>query len=111
MASLSTNSLLQSTPPLLARLRRLWSRVVVRRRQRGLRVYETVSLGDKRFVAVLEFEQQRFLIGVTSQSVSLLQALGLSTPPVTAPTAHVDRDGKRDDKRDAHRGDALGEQS
>jgi hypothetical protein len=86
MASLSTNSLLQRTPALLARLRSLWSCVSIRRRERSLRIGETVSLGDKRFVAVLEFERQRFLIGVTSQSVSLLQGLGASQLPATIPS-------------------------
>jgi flagellar biogenesis protein FliO len=34
-----------------------------------------VPLGDKRFVAVLDFEDQRYLIGGASGSVSLLTAL------------------------------------
>ncbi len=92
MASLSTNSLLQRTPALLARLRSLWSRVSIRRRERSLRISETVSLGDKRFVAILEFERQRFLIGVTSQSVSLLQGLGTPQLPPTIPSASASPD-------------------
>lgn len=79
------DSLLHGTPALLARLRSLWGRVCVRRRRRSLRVCETVSFGDKRFVAVLEFERQRFLIGVTSQSVSLLQSLGAPGLPAALP--------------------------
>jgi flagellar biogenesis protein FliO len=84
------DSPLHGTPALLARLRSLWSRVTFRRRQRSLRVCETVSLGDKRLVAVLEFERQRFLIGVTSQSVSLLhvpmpRSLGALGLPATFP--------------------------
>jgi flagellar biogenesis protein FliO len=91
MASLSTNSLLQRTPALLARLRALWSHVTIRRRDRSLRIAETVSLGDKRFVAILEFEHQRFLIGITSQSVSLLQALAAPQLPPTLPAAPANR--------------------
>jgi flagellar biogenesis protein FliO len=95
MPSAFTESLLHRTPALFARLRSIWGRVSVRRRERSLRVCETVSLGDKRFVAVLEFERQRFLIGVTSQSVSLLQGLGSSCVPLA----------------DAPRDQACGEQS
>jgi flagellar biogenesis protein FliO len=87
MASLSTTSLLQKTPSLLARLRTLLRNLTIRRRDRSLRIAETVSLGDKRFVAILEFERQRFLIGITSQSVSLLQALGAQQSAPTVPAA------------------------
>ncbi|HEX4036787.1 MAG TPA: flagellar biosynthetic protein FliO [Acidobacteriaceae bacterium] len=40
-----------------------------------LRVAETVSLGDKRFVAVVHVAGQKFLIGGGSQGVSLLTKL------------------------------------
>lgn len=42
---------------------------------RRLRLCETVALGEKRFVAVIEFEKRRFLIGGASNSVSLLTEL------------------------------------
>jgi hypothetical protein len=42
---------------------------------RKLRVCETVSLGDKRFAAVLEYDGQRFLLGGAAQSVQLLTEL------------------------------------
>lgn len=42
---------------------------------RKLRVCETVSLGDKRFAAVLEYGGQRFLLGGAAQSVQLLTEL------------------------------------
>jgi len=41
-----------------------------------LRVAETVSLGDKRFVAVVQVEGRKFLIGGGSAGVSLLTQLG-----------------------------------
>ncbi len=44
-------------------------------RQRRLRVAETLSLGDKRFVAVVQVDHQEFLIGGSSSSVSLLARL------------------------------------
>ncbi|HLH08472.1 MAG TPA: flagellar biosynthetic protein FliO [Terriglobales bacterium] len=43
-----------------------------RSRNRQLRLAETLSLGDKRFVALLECSDRRFLIGGTSQSIRLL---------------------------------------
>lgn len=45
------------------------------RRTKRLRLCETLPLGDHRFVAVIEFEQMRFLIGGTSASLSLLAHL------------------------------------
>jgi Flagellar biosynthesis protein, FliO len=39
---------------------------------RQLRVRETLALGERRFVAVVEFEGQRFLIGGTNHSLTLL---------------------------------------
>lgn len=45
------------------------------RRARGLRLVESLSLGERRFVAVIEAEGQRLLIGATTQSVTLLAQL------------------------------------
>lgn len=42
---------------------------------RRLRLCETVALGDKRFVAVVEFEKRRFLLAGAPQSVTLLTEL------------------------------------
>jgi flagellar biogenesis protein FliO len=42
---------------------------------RHLRLAETVSLGEKRFVAVVQFERERFLIGGTANAVALLATL------------------------------------
>ena len=42
---------------------------------RNLRVCETVSLGEKRFVAVVQVDEERFLIGGSSTAVSLLTRL------------------------------------
>jgi flagellar biosynthetic protein FliO len=40
-----------------------------------LKVQETLSLGDRRFVSILEVEGQRFLIALTPQGISLLSRL------------------------------------
>lgn len=45
------------------------------RSQRKLQLCDTVSLGEKRFAAVLEYEGHRFLIGGAAQSVQLLTTL------------------------------------
>jgi len=53
-------------------LRRSWSA----RPEKLLRLTETLPLGERRFLAVVEFEQQKFLIGGTTNSVCLLAELG-----------------------------------
>jgi flagellar biogenesis protein FliO len=58
------------------RLRTLFAEVKVQRRNRRLRLCESLSLGEKRIVAVVEFEDQRFLLAATPQNISLLQSLG-----------------------------------
>lgn len=47
----------------------------VRRRERRLRLTETLSLGEKRFLALVEIGDQEFLIGGASNSVNLLGEL------------------------------------
>jgi flagellar biogenesis protein FliO len=59
------------------RVRTAFSRISFNRR-RGLRLCESLSLGNKRLVAVVECDDQRFLVGVTAESISLLQSLGPS---------------------------------
>lgn len=56
----------------------LWARIVCvgRRAPRRLRLCESLALGERRFVAVVEFEQARFLVGGTSSSLVLLAQLG-----------------------------------
>lgn len=55
----------------------LWERVLrlgghTRKR---LRLCESLPLGDRRFVAVVEFERERFLVGGTPSSLVLLARL------------------------------------
>jgi flagellar biogenesis protein FliO len=42
---------------------------------RQLRLQETLALGERRFLAVVEFERQKFLIAGTGSSVAMLTAL------------------------------------
>jgi flagellar biogenesis protein FliO len=45
------------------------------RRERRLRLCEMLSLGEKRFIAVVEYGQEKFLLAGTPQSISLLKRL------------------------------------
>jgi len=55
----------------LAGLRRGWHS----HPSRQLRLSETLALGERRFVAVIEFERQKYLIAGTGNSVGMLTAL------------------------------------
>lgn len=49
---------------------------------RQLYLRETLALGERRFLAVVEFDQQKFLIAGTGSSVAMLTALpGKRTSP------------------------------
>jgi len=60
----------------------LWARIsgaisrITATRNRGLRLCESLSLGEKRMLAIVECDRQRFLLAATPQSISLLQSLG-----------------------------------
>jgi flagellar biogenesis protein FliO len=71
---------------LWARLQSLWDSVSVQRRLRHLRLCESLSLGEKRLIAVVEFEEQRFLVAATSEHITLLQTLGAARPAGTRPS-------------------------
>ncbi len=47
----------------------------VRSKRKMLAVRETAALGDRRFVCVIQFERQRFLVGSSPSSVTLLAQL------------------------------------
>jgi flagellar biogenesis protein FliO len=53
---------------------RAWAGVKTRRVRR-LRVCETLSLGERRFLAVIEFDRQEFLVGGSGNSLELLARL------------------------------------
>jgi hypothetical protein len=54
-----------------------WNKILrmTRRPPRRLRLSEHLALGERRFVAVIEFEQSRFLLGGTAGSLALLAHL------------------------------------
>jgi flagellar biogenesis protein FliO len=59
----------------VAAFRTVRARLAAARPERRLRVCESVPLGEKRFLAVVKFERNRFLIGCTANSVVLLTRL------------------------------------
>lgn len=65
----------------LAGLSALWRRVLrtSRRTPNCLRLCASLPLGERRFVAVVEFEKERFLVGGTPASLVLLSRLADSS--------------------------------
>jgi flagellar biogenesis protein FliO len=74
--------------PLTAGWRDWWRARLVRRRQ--LRLTETLGLGEHRFVAVIEFERRRFLLGGTARSLTLLTELAAAVPDQTTVNLEVE---------------------
>jgi flagellar biogenesis protein FliO len=58
------------------------------RRERKMRLCETLSLGERRFLALVLVEQQKFLVGGSGNSVTLLARL--PSEPDSAQTAHME---------------------
>jgi hypothetical protein len=56
-----------------------------------LRLCESLSLGEKRFVAVIQYEGQQFLIGGGASSLSLLARLGEAPDFATVMTEWCER--------------------
>lgn len=56
---------------------RLWEKLVRlgQRSPKRLRLCESLPLGERRFVAVVEFDTERFLVGGTASSMVLLSRL------------------------------------
>ena len=55
------------------------------RRSRRLRVCETLSLGERRFLAIVEFDRQEFLVGGSGNSLELLARLHNGTVVTEGP--------------------------
>ena len=71
----------------------VWERVLrlSRRAPKRLRLCESLPLGERRFVAVVEFDEARFLVGGTPSSLVLLSRLqdagkGAEDEPEKAPS-------------------------
>jgi flagellar biogenesis protein FliO len=87
---MQTEVLRFSSSEFRTRLVALWGRLlrISRRPPKCLRLCESLALGERRFVAVVEFEKERFLLGGTPSSLVLLSRLG-------------DSDKRAADERDA----------
>lgn len=72
----SASSLSPLLPRWWRRLRQALPAVRVRRAPRQLRLCESLALGEKRLVAVIQYEGQKFLVGGSAHSVNLLARLG-----------------------------------
>ena len=86
----------EATPPSLVAgahlLKNLWQWVrsaVKPRKVRRLRVCETLSLGERRFVALIEFDRQEILVGGAGNSLEVLARLqdGMIVTENTLPRA------------------------
>jgi len=60
---------------------------LLKRRKRIIRLCETLPLGERRFLAVVMVEDQRFLVGGTGNSIALLARLGCIPEPAGSPIA------------------------
>ncbi len=67
--------------------RACWQRLrqISRSAPRRLRLCESLPLGERRFVAVVEFEGARFLVGGTSASLVLLARLENGVEQIASP--------------------------
>jgi len=62
-------------------------------KEKRLRVSETVSLGEKRFIAILQVEDRKFLIGGSSSNVAILTQLDVEPEETPAPQQSLSRVG------------------
>jgi hypothetical protein len=58
-----------------AAFRRVTGTLRVQRNAKTMRLCETVSLGEKRFLAIVQVDEERILIGGSASSVALLTRL------------------------------------
>jgi flagellar biogenesis protein FliO len=49
--------------------------VKIRRTERSLRVCETLAIGDRRFLLLVQCDRRRYLIGASAQAVTLIDRL------------------------------------
>jgi len=64
-----------SVTRVLATVRKAVRHVRVRRTQRSLRVCESLALGDRRFLLLVQCDRRRYLIGAATQSITLVDRL------------------------------------
>lgn len=79
------------------RLKVGWRSVVLRaaNKRKTLSVRETAALGDRRFISVVQFERQRFLIGSSPASINLISKL----PDESAGAEPIAKRSEKQEKR------------
>ena len=51
----------------------LWKSVKIRRKAHALHLEETLALGERRMLAIVEWKGEKLLLGVTPQQITLLE--------------------------------------
>jgi flagellar biogenesis protein FliO len=98
---MTTAALRVSSSSFVRRFIALWERVLrlSQRTPKRLRLCESLPLGERRFVAVVEFEHTRFLVGGTPSSLVLLSRLqdagGRTEEELEEASRHATAAGKR----------------
>ena len=59
--------------PLWSGMKQVLTKVQVRKKDRALSLQETLPLGERRFLAVVRWENETLLVGVTPQAITLLE--------------------------------------
>jgi flagellar biogenesis protein FliO len=97
---MTTETLCISVNAFRLRMIELWERVLrlSHRRHRRLKLCESLPLGERRFVAVVEFDAARFLVGGTSSSLVLLSRL---SDAGSQEKQEQEQDHQKDDSRRA----------
>jgi flagellar biogenesis protein FliO len=92
MSKTNVNLLSQSNflTRLIAGIQAAVSRLKVRRAVRSLRLCETLPLGERRSLLLVQCEQHRYLIGATAQMLTLIERLdtGRDPAPSELPAMH-----------------------
>ena len=80
---------------------KFFSGLKIRRRERELRLRETLPLGDRRFIAIVECRNQEFLVGCTGSSIALLTKLPAGGQREAAsPAGEIELTGQFNDRTD-----------
>lgn len=70
--------------PFWSRLAAALGSVRVHKKRRALRLEETLPLGERRFLALVQWEHKTFLVGVTPHNISLLEPRTSRQAPASA---------------------------
>ena len=67
----------------------LWKSVKIRRKTHALHLEETLALGERRMLAIVEWKGEKLLLGVTPQQITLLEPRGTSQTNTNGPHDEV----------------------